>query len=61
MKSIIEESGVDTIDTEDDGTVREQSAYLHAFIWILQLLFYWYIMNNSSAAYAGENICKRLA
>lgn len=31
MKSIIEESGVEAIDTEDDGTVRKQSAYVHDF------------------------------
>lgn len=32
VKSIIEESGVEAIDTDDSGNVREQLTYRHAFI-----------------------------
>lgn len=49
MKSIIEQSGIEAIDTEDNGTVCQQPAYLHAFMWLLQyfsvdihwLMFLW--------------------
>jgi hypothetical protein len=36
VKSIIEQSGIEAIDTEDDGTVCQPPAYLHAFMRLLQ-------------------------
>ena len=34
MKSIIEESGIEAIDTEDDGTVWGQSAHIDTSMWL---------------------------
>lgn len=36
MKSIIEQSGIEAIDTEDNGTVCQQSDYVYAFMGLLQ-------------------------
>jgi polyribonucleotide nucleotidyltransferase len=48
-RAIIEQSGLEAIDTEDDGTICQQPAYLHAFMRLLQyfsvdiqwLMFLW--------------------
>lgn len=51
VKSIIEETGVDAIDTQDDGIVRsDEDLILGSVIKLLQCHIF--------VAFAGENYCQ---
>lgn len=51
VKSIIEETGVEAIDTQDDGIVRsDEDLILGSIINLLQCHIF--------VAFAGENYCK---
>lgn len=54
MKSIIEETGVEAIDTQDDGIVRlDKNINFDFFVWLYHSCNF-----KFSMAFAGENHCK---
>jgi hypothetical protein len=53
VKSIIEETGVEAIDTQDDGIVKSDTEFI--FHWLCDLTS---MQLFKSLAFAGKNYCK---
>jgi hypothetical protein len=58
-RAIIEQYGIEAIDTENDGNCMSTTILLACFYAIITVLFCWYTMINIFVAIAGENICER--